>query len=109
MGYARFMLPCTIAIVRVLGGGEESFPGNARGIIDPGFFRFGITAGGLPLLDNVASRLAQASIDLLQFLSALDAQTHLFDLLIIGPSKILKLRRKRIAPEEIIRRDARTE
>jgi hypothetical protein len=48
--YACFTFACAIAIMRAFARGEERLPGDARRIVDPGLFRFGIAAGRLPLV-----------------------------------------------------------
>ena len=51
MCHARVAFACTIAIGGAFAGGEKGFPGDSGGIVDPGFFRFGVAAGGLTLFE----------------------------------------------------------
>jgi hypothetical protein len=37
----------------------KGLPRDPGRIVDPGFFRFGVAAGRLALLDDIAARLAQ--------------------------------------------------
>jgi hypothetical protein len=61
-----------VAVIGRFARREECFPRNARWIIDPRFFRLGVAARRLPLLDNVATGLVQTAVDLAQFFLALD-------------------------------------
>ena len=50
-----------IAVDRALAGGEERFPGNAGGIVNPRLFRARVTARGLALLGHRAAGIAEAA------------------------------------------------
>src|SRR5262249_1144812 len=65
-----------VAVIRALAGGVEGFPRNAGRIVDPGFFRLGVAAGRLPLVDHLASGLVQPGVDLVELVAAfhLDAE-----------------------------------
>src|SRR5262252_3287781 len=69
---ARLALSATVAIVRALAGGQESFPRNAGRIVDPGFFRLRVTAVRLSLLDDSAASVAQAVVDFVQLVPVLN-------------------------------------
>src|ERR1700747_1770148 len=57
----------------------EGFPGDAGGIVDPGFLGLGITAGRLALLDDGTAGLAQARIDFPQFVAVLDLDAQVIE------------------------------
>ena len=68
-----------VAIDRAFAGRVESLPGDAGGIVDPRLLRFGVATCGLALLDDVAAGLAQARIDLVQFVSVLDLDSEMVE------------------------------
>ena len=68
MGDLRALLNAD-AVVGALARRVERLPRNTRRIVDPRFFRFGVAAGRLALLDDRAAGLAQPRINLLQFVS----------------------------------------
>src|SRR5262252_6985461 len=76
---ARATLSGAVAILRALARGEERFPGDAGRIVDPRFFGLGITTGRLPLLDDLATGLAQARIDVAQFVLAFDLDAEMIE------------------------------
>jgi hypothetical protein len=55
-----------VAVIRALAGGQEGFPGDARRIVDPGFFGPGIAAVRVALFEDMAARCLQPPIDLVQ-------------------------------------------
>src|SRR5262252_8726499 len=76
---ARATLSGAVAILRALARGEEGFPGDAGRIVDPRLFGLGIATGRLPLLDDRATGLAQARIDFLQFVPALNLNAEMIE------------------------------
>ena len=78
-GNARLVFAAAVAIDRAFAGGVESFPGNAGRIVDPRFLRFGIAAGGLTLLDDIATGLTQPRIDFLQLVGVLDLDAEMIE------------------------------
>src|SRR5215471_13131143 len=72
-------LAAAIAVLRALPRGEERFPGNPRGIVDPRFFGLGIATGRLSLLDDRAAGLAQARIDVAQLVLASDLDAEMIE------------------------------
>src|SRR5262245_29252229 len=42
---ARAVFAATVAVGRAFAGGVERFPGDACGVVDPGFFRLGVATG----------------------------------------------------------------
>src|SRR5262249_22114455 len=77
--YARDPLAGAVAVVRALAGGVEGLPGNADGVVDPGFFRFRVAAGGLPLLDDLAAGFVQPRIDLGELVAVLDLDAEMIE------------------------------
>ena len=59
-------LAAAVAVVGALASGEERLPGNARWIVDPGFFRLGVAAGWSALARSPCRRPCQPPVDLVQ-------------------------------------------
>jgi len=55
----RATLSGAVAILRALARGEEGFPGDAGGIVDPRLFGLGVATRRLSLLDDGAPGAAQ--------------------------------------------------
>src|SRR5665213_3692555 len=79
MSNARFILAAAIAIADVLASGVERFPGNARRVINPRFFRLGVAAGSSTLLDDSTAGLLQTSMNFMQFGLALDLDAKMIE------------------------------
>src|SRR5262249_15800817 len=62
---ARLLLHAD-AVVGALAEAKKRLPRDPGGMLDPGFFRAGIAAGDLALLEHVAARAPQACVDLAQ-------------------------------------------
>src|SRR5262249_790523 len=73
MSNPRNALTAAIAVIGAFSGRVERLPRDSGGVVDPRFFRRGIAAGGMSLLDHGAARLAQPRVDLVQ----LDLAFHL--------------------------------
>src|SRR5215470_11131880 len=76
---ARPVFASAIAIGRAFARRVEGFPCDPGGIVNPGFFGFGIAAGRLALLDDVAARLSQPRVHVVQFLGALDLDAEMVE------------------------------
>ena len=76
---AGVALAGAVAIGDAFACGQEGFPGNPGGIVDPGLLGFGVAAGGLALLDDIAARLAQARINFLQLVGVLDLNAEMIE------------------------------
>ena len=63
---ACIALAGAVTVFCILASCMESFPGNARRIVNPRFFRFGVTTACLTLLDHVPARFLQSSINFIQ-------------------------------------------
>jgi hypothetical protein len=57
------------SIVGAFAAGQERFPGDASGIVDPGFFRLGVAAGRGADFENLAVRLPQPVLDFRKLLT----------------------------------------
>src|SRR6478672_1154311 len=79
MGDARGALAAAVAIVGAFAGCEKGLPGNAGRIVDPGFFRLGVAAAGLPLLDDIGARLMEARVDLFQFVGIIGLNAEMIE------------------------------
>src|SRR5262249_48553497 len=73
MSNPRNALTAAIAVIGAFSGRVERLPRDCGGVVDPRFFRRGIAAGGMSLLDHGAACLAQPRVDLVQ----LDLAFHL--------------------------------
>ncbi|HJZ21678.1 MAG TPA: hypothetical protein VJ226_12010 [Bradyrhizobium sp.] len=71
-GDACAILAGAVAVIDAFACSEEGLPCDPGGIVDSRFLRFGVTARCLSLLDEVAARVAQPCVDLLQFVAVLD-------------------------------------
>src|ERR1700722_13071522 len=78
-GDARIILAGAVAVIDAFARGEEGLPRDSRGIVDPRFFGFGITASRLPLLDDVAAGVVQSCINLPQFVGVLDLDAKVIE------------------------------
>src|SRR5215831_18344361 len=76
---ARAVLSGAVAINSALAGREEGLPSDAGGIVDPRFFRRGVAAGRLALLDDFAAGLAQTRVDLLELVGVLDLDAEVIE------------------------------
>src|ERR1051326_1898464 len=79
MRHARRVLAGAVAVDRALAGGEERFPRNAGGIVDPRLLALGVAAGHLSLFDHGAARLIQPAVDLVQLVFALDLDPQVIE------------------------------
>src|SRR5258708_967020 len=79
MRHAGLALAGAIAIVGVFAGRVESLPRDPRWIIDPRFFRLGVTAGRFTLLDDRAASLAQSGVNFMQFRLVLDLNAEVIE------------------------------
>src|SRR6201999_549569 len=73
------VLAATVAINRAFARRMECLPRNAGGIVDPRFFRLGITACGLALLDDIAAGLAHACVHFMQLVCVLDLDAKVIE------------------------------
>ena len=64
----RFVFAGSVAVIGALPLGEESLPRDSGRISDPRLFRLCITAGGVALLDDLATGNAKPCVNLLQLL-----------------------------------------
>ena len=69
-------LAAAVTIVRGFPDSKECLPRNTGWIIDPRFFRLGVTAVSRPLLDDVTARFVQACISLIQLIFVIDLNTE---------------------------------
>ena len=81
------VLAGAVAVVGALAGRVEGFPGDAGGIVDPGFFRLGVTAVRLAFLEHIAARLTQPGVDVVQFLGVLDLNAEMVETRLPSPWK----------------------
>src|SRR5215831_7068498 len=79
MSHARDALAASVAIVGALARREERFPRNASRIVDPRFFRLGVAAASLPLLDHVAARPVQARVNFIQLVLIFDLDAEMIE------------------------------
>src|ERR1700716_668038 len=77
--HARIALAGAVAVIRALAGGEERFPGDAGGIIQPRLFGLRVTAAGLSLLDDGAAGLMQARVDFVQLGAVLHLDSEVIE------------------------------
>src|SRR5262249_547929 len=76
---ARRVLAGAVAVDGTLAGGEESFPGDAGRIVDPGLLALRVAAGHLSLLDDGAAGLVQAAVHFAKFVFALDLDAEMIE------------------------------
>src|SRR5262249_7837248 len=79
MREARSILAGAVAIDRALARRVESLPGDPCGVAGPRLFRLGVATGGLALLDDLAARLSQPRIDLVQLVRVFDLDTEMIE------------------------------
>ena len=66
-----------VTVVRTLARREEGFPRESRRIVNPRFLGFGVAAGRLPLLKNIAASPMQTCVYVLQFFGAFDLNAQM--------------------------------
>src|SRR5262249_19924444 len=78
MCHARLLFDAD-AVVDAFAGGEKRLPRDAGRILDPRFLRLGVAAGRLALLEHGAAGLAQARVDVAQFVLAFDLDAEMIE------------------------------
>jgi hypothetical protein len=85
MSDSRKALAAAISVVGDFARRQESFPGNASRIINPRLFGPGVTAIGLPLLDDGAVSLMQAHVNFIQLVFVLDLNAEMVEASLAAP------------------------
>src|SRR6266852_9061515 len=85
MGHARIAFAGAVAIGGALARGEKGFPGDSSRVINPRLLRLRIAAGGLTLLDDVAARLAEPRVNLLELVGVLDLNAEVIEPRLAAP------------------------